>query len=235
MSSLVTRRRMLGGGIAVCGMCALPGELRVSNALALEDAPVEDGEIVFKVMRKGGKIGEHAVSFTRAADGALRAVTEIEVTPRVLGVTVYRYEQSCEEIWRGGRLVSLSSRTNDNGKKYALTGTREGGTFHVERENGETRTLSGDVLTSTLWHPRTPRAESLLDIKNAKIREINGELLGLETISVPGGSLEAEHYRLRGDLSRELWYDNRGRLVRISVETKRDSAPLKLEPIALKG
>lgn len=68
----------------------------------------------WRVMRNGTAIGTHNISFTEGG-GERIAVSENIVTPRVMGVVVYRYEHRLIEVSRGGRFASLRSSLNRNG------------------------------------------------------------------------------------------------------------------------
>ncbi len=68
----------------------------------------------WRVMRNGTAIGTHNISFTERA-GERTTVSENLVTPRVLGVVVYRYEHRLTEVSRGGRFASVRSSLNRNG------------------------------------------------------------------------------------------------------------------------
>jgi hypothetical protein len=72
------------------------------------------GDYRWRVMRNGTAIGTHNVSFTERG-GERITVSENLVTPRVMGVVVYRYEHRLTEVTRGGRFVSVRSSLNRNG------------------------------------------------------------------------------------------------------------------------
>jgi hypothetical protein len=50
--------------------------------------------------------------------------------------------------------------------------------------------------------------------------------LGMETIQSQGKSIEAHHYRMSGELERELWYDPSNTLVQVRFKAKDDSTIL---------
>lgn len=68
----------------------------------------------WRVMRNGTAIGTHNITFTERG-GERIATSENIVTPRVMGVVVYRYEHRLVEVTRGGRFVSVRSSLNRNG------------------------------------------------------------------------------------------------------------------------
>lgn len=72
------------------------------------------GDYRWLVIRNGTAIGTHHVSFTQRGDERI-TVSENLVTPRVMGVVVYRYEHRLTEVSRGGQFVSVRSSLNRNG------------------------------------------------------------------------------------------------------------------------
>lgn len=235
MASNVSRRYMLGVGVGVGlgagALLALPGILRADGLWTAAAVPGDEERIVFEILRNGVKIGEHVVTLAPHDNGGLRAVTDVKISVRVLGITAYRYTQKIEEIWRDEQLVTLSSRTNDNGTRKIVEGARDGDVFEVVDKDGESRRLSGQVLTTTLWHRRTPYVSKLVGTRDGVIQEVSGESLGRETLSLDGGTVEAERYRLSGEFERDLWYDDRDRLVHVGFNTERDGSRVELQAV----
>lgn len=89
---------------------ALPLLLAAPAALAQSRADYR-----WRVMRNGTAIGTHDVTFTRRGDD-VTALSEIVITPRVMGVVVHRYEHRYTELTRGGRFVQVRSHLNRNGR-----------------------------------------------------------------------------------------------------------------------
>src|SRR5262249_12721149 len=80
------------------------------------------------------------------------------------------------------------------------------------------RISRSDVWTTSYWRlpdgERTDRDIALLDADTAK--EIAAKLDYVETkpITVAGQTVQCAHYRLRGGVQVDLWYDGKDRLVR---------------------
>ncbi len=72
------------------------------------------GDYRWRVLRNGTAIGTHNITFTERG-GERITVSENLVTPRVMGVVVYRYEHRLTEVSRGGRFASVRSSLNRNG------------------------------------------------------------------------------------------------------------------------
>lgn len=215
------RRSFLGGATAGVALATLPAW----PALAQLFPP--PGEITYRVLREGERIGSHRMAFVR--DGAdFIARTDIDIKVKVLGLTAFRYRLKAEETWRDGWLVGLRSRTDDDGDTYELEGERSEGALRL-LVNGRRMSVSGYVLTSTLWHRDTPREQALLDVAKGRVRLIKGVLKGEERVPVDGETVTAKHYSITGELRRDVWYDDRFRLVRVEFPAK-DGSWITVEP-----
>jgi hypothetical protein len=133
---------------------------------------------------------------------------------------LYRYSYSYDgtETWKEGRLLSLKSRTNDNGKKFEVVAAAENKGLRVT-VNGRQRLTRGDVWLTSYWHmpegEARNQAVALIDADTG--RDINGRLqyIGLELVTVAGQQVKCHHYRLTGTPAPvDLWYDGDRRLVR---------------------
>jgi len=65
-------------------------------------------------LRNGSPIGEHRVTFRPDGD-RLTVETRVEIAVKVLFFTAFRFKRQAEEVWWSGRLVSVTSTTDDNG------------------------------------------------------------------------------------------------------------------------
>lgn len=71
------------------------------------------------VMRNAGSIGSHVVRF-READGRLVVETSVRIEVTFVFITLYRYALAATETWLDGRLVALSSATDDDGERLSV-------------------------------------------------------------------------------------------------------------------
>lgn len=226
--TITTRRRFLAFGAAAAGVAAMP---RMPFAAGCTRPPL--GTSIFQIFRKGDVVGEHVLTLERDA-GDLVVTNDIEIVVKFFGIPVYRYEHQNREVWRDGTLQAVSSKTNKNGKTFDLTGERRDGALYVEGREGEL-TIDGDILTTSLWHPGTREASELLDIEVGEVEQVRVSRTGTERVPGPDGQIEAEHYRIDGDLQRDVWYDRDCRLVRVAFDAGKDGSRITLEPKAIKG
>ncbi len=87
----------------------------------------------FTVMRNGEPIGATTMRISRDGSATVAdIVTHIQV--KIAYITVYRYDQRETERWVGGKLVAMSSLTDDNGTVHKVSATRSGNALSVEAD-----------------------------------------------------------------------------------------------------
>lgn len=221
------RRHLLSAAAAGAALLAAPPAFAGCRTLFPPTS-----EITYRVRREGETIGTHRVAFLRDGPDFL-VRTDIDIAVKVLGFTAFRYRLKAEETWREGWLHALHSETNDDGERWKLRGERQGEAGEAALSfvvNGKRRTVSGYVLTSSLWHRDTPREQALLDIVKGRVRLIRGIRRGEEAVPVGDGEVTAEHWSIEGELRREVWYDADCRLVRVEFPAK-DGSWITVEPV----
>src|SRR5205823_3879235 len=116
-----------------------------------------------------------------------------------------------------GKLVRLDSSTNDDGKRWTVSAVTDKENVKVTANNVE-REVHGDVWSTTYArYPDTDRCNNtvhLLDADTGKELSAKLECVGREELAIGGQKMTCTHFRLRGDISTDLWYDGQKRLVR---------------------
>jgi hypothetical protein len=195
-----------------------------------------DGRLVFDVYREGDRIGTHELRLRQDGD-RIEADIHIDLAVKFAFLTAYRYEHRNREVYEGDRLVSMRSRTNNNGEKLKVDVTREGDALVVDGKAG-TQRVAGDLIPTTYWQPRSVRRTSWIDSQNGRVVESDVTNLGSERIRYEGREVPADRFRLSGDLDLDLWYGPEGwaKLAfevqgsRISYRRRAESDVASLEP-----
>lgn len=177
-----------------------------------------NGQLDFTVMRNGKAIGTHKIHFRQSASD-LNIDVKTDVAVKILFVTAYRFEHEGTELWRDGRLVSLSSATNDDGTPHKLK-VRENGQSLAVVGDGETRYSSPYIIPASLWHDGILKGGAILNTLHGQEMIIQVRDAGADTVSVHGAAMQARHYVITGDLERELWFDGSGVLVKVRMKGK---------------
>jgi len=124
------------------------GTFFLPAALALPAAAAA-GDYAFRVKRRGDAVGTHVVRFARRGSESV-ATSELVITPRVMGVVVYRYEHRYEEVTLGDRFRSVTSRLNRNGRIVEVRGEAVAGAVLLDGTEGPQR-LPADAAPLSWW------------------------------------------------------------------------------------
>lgn len=177
--------------------------ISVLCALGASKARAADLDAAFDIIRKGDRIGFHAVDVETTPDGAVRVETRIEMQVKFGPIPVFTYDHVATEIWRDGKLESVESRTDNNGKNETLVATREGDALVVNgtRYSGP---APGDAIPSSYWNKAIVSTRTLLDTQNGRLIDVTVANLG-QTPTPTGDT--AEQHRVTGSVDLNLWYD----------------------------
>jgi len=180
-----------------------------SSLLAMAPA----GTLTYDVMRQGERIGVHTMSFDRMGDElTVRTETNVDFTAYVVFNITWTHQSV--EVWSDNGLKEFTSFTNEDGRERQVHAQRNGDHLIVNSTGGK-REFPADLLPGTLWHPETVTQRQVLDPIKGRLRRVNIADQGLEQIEVEGRKVNAHHYDLRGELTRDFWYDQDGTIVKV--------------------
>ncbi len=183
------------------------------HAAASADGAIAYGpSLSFIAYRNGEAIGRHDLVFAR--DGShLTVTTRIRLAVKFMGFTAYRYDHTAQEVWQNQRLISLSARTDDNGKLYDVRAERTPAGLAV-RTNDRLETLSGSLLPSSHWNIAQVGQSALLNTQTGREARVRITLLGREQVRTAAGIVQASRYNYQGDVEMDHWFDDLGRWVK---------------------
>ncbi|MDA0702396.1 MAG: DUF6134 family protein [Proteobacteria bacterium] len=175
---------------------------------SLTPAYPASGASHFTLLRNGSSLGSYDLRFESREDG-LHVVTRVDVNYSLAFITLYRFEQDRNELWRDGRLASLETRTNDDGDRFALTAwaTADGVQVNGREFDG---LAPANIMPTGFWDIRTVERTQLLNSEDGDLLNVTAERVGEETVEVMGEAVRATHYRITGDTEKDLWYDKNG-------------------------
>ena len=177
--------------------------LLAAPAMTLAAADVRLWE--FDVYLNDKKVGTHRFEITQAG-GERQVRSEARFDYRILFIPAYRYEHRNAERWEENCLVEFDARTNANGERIEVYGTRTGDGFRVERGD-EPVELPECVMSFAYWNPDFLAQSRLLNPQTGEYVEVAVEEHGEETIEAGGRTVKAKRFRLTAyqtDLT--LWY-----------------------------
>lgn len=159
----------------------------------------------FQVFLDDKAIGHHR--FVLNERGPERELTsDARFNVKLLFVNAYRYVHDATERWRDNCLVSLTARTDDNGKQLNVSAEQQGERVRVTTERGQ-ETVPGCVMSFAYWNADILRQAHLLNPQTGQYEAVRISMLGEETITVRGATVKARRFRISGPKNPiDLWY-----------------------------
>ncbi|HEX9448552.1 MAG TPA: DUF6134 family protein [Dongiaceae bacterium] len=202
-------KRGLTFSMAAVTLLASIGLATAALAITAENAP--NASYIYQVMRQGDIIGEQRLTFEHHGDDLI-VTTDAKIDVKLLGLSLYGFDQHVEETWEKGQLVAVSSTADDSGtaKKVEMkvVGNQLVGNF-----NGKNRAAPLGIFPNSFWNEESVKQSQILDTSRGKVKQVTVTDRGKVTLTLPFGVVEAHHYSLDGEMKRELWYDDKGVLV----------------------
>ncbi|WP_160122560.1 DUF6134 family protein [Rhodovarius lipocyclicus] len=164
---------------------------------------------LWKVMRNGTEIGSHTVTFSRRG-GDLVAVSDVSVTPRVLGVVVYRFEHRYTEVTRDGRFVSVESHLNRNGQIVDVRGEARADAVLLQGGPDGPQRLAANAAPLSWWEPQRYTRVPIFGTTTGKLMDVT-----FRQESRPGGGAR---WSTTGEVEAVLDYNAAGRWVGYRVK-----------------
>jgi hypothetical protein len=162
-------------------------------------------------------IGRETVSITGAGGQAIVQVTT-DTRVKVLFLD-FHYHHQRTETWVDGRLERLVADTDDDGSIHHIEVHPDGGAVHAVAD-GKAEELPADALPLTLWGKVILDRPVLYSIIDAQPYKVTVTRIGTEPLRLGGREVTTEHYRMTGDVERDLWYGADGMLVKAAFERR---------------
>lgn len=165
-------------------------------------------QLRFQVYLDERPIGEHSFRIAETGD-TTRVTSRAAFDVDFLFINAYRYRHSSNEVFRDGCLATIDATTDDNGKRFEVSGTANGDAFQIEDADGVERT-DGCVKTFAYWDKAFLSQRQLLNPQTGDLEAVRVQPRGTETIKIEDGSaVSAERFALRTDaLTIDLWYND---------------------------
>jgi hypothetical protein len=205
--------------IALLSVLPLAGMMSVSRS---DSAPAVPQELQFDIVRKGAVVGHHQITFRRDGEN-LRVNSDLKIRIKMLFFTVFRYKQTREEVWRGGKLIGLVSLADDDGTLYDIKGA-VGPKGLIITAGNLSWILPPDSVPASYWNMSMVTAKGpLVNAQSGRVTDVKPVRVGDEEVTAGGKQIVATHYRLFAKTPRDVWYDANGRWVKMTT-TVRDGS-----------
>lgn len=179
--------------------------------------------IVFDVVRDGDTIGQHRKVFRRDGD-TLTVDSRMDLAITFLGLTVFTYDYRSTGTWRDGRLIALDARTDEDGDVRRVRARWTGDQFVVEGSKGRL-TAPEPVMPTNHWNPAAVTSDMVLNTITGGLNRVEVRAGAIERVPTGTGPREARRFDYTGELDASVWYDERGRWVKLRF-LGRDGTPV---------
>lgn len=222
---------------AFCGVAALmmastvqAEEIAMQTSLPAPWVATDGAVIDFTVLRKGKPFGSHVLTFERGDDGALEVTTDVDLQVKFGPITAFRYRLDSVEQWIDGQLVGLNGKSNNDGRKGEVQAELEGEQLRVDSTKFEGALPLG-TIPSSHWNRLQVYQNQMLSTETGEVLDIEVEIVGEDTVKVGEEMVEATHYRLKSDLTVDLWYDGQSRWVKLAFDVRGQSIEYALNAL----
>ena len=161
----------------------------------------------FRVLLDGNEIGYHNFSLLEE-DGAQQLTAEADFKVKFLFITAYRYQHENHETWRNNCLQAIESRTDANGRRFEVKGSRSEDRLSIKANDARIE-VPGCVKTFAYWNPDILVEPRLLNSQTGEVLPVDVEMIARETLNVRGEDTPAQRYRLEAkNMKLDLWYSD---------------------------
>src|SRR5262245_62816726 len=157
----------------------------------------------YAVFVAGKPVGEVHMTIKRQEDGTFTVNCDTDIHVNML-IGKYKYVFRGQEEWKGGRLVKFASNTDDNGKRFIVSGAAEAKGVRVKVNNAE-KMVKSEVWLTTYWMLPDPKLRdkelTLLDADTGKELSARMKYVATEKRQIGGKEATLNHYRLSGKVN----------------------------------
>lgn len=172
------------------------------------NAAFANEELRFRVLLDDDEIGFHSF---RVANEGNRQIVDIsaDFTVTFLAIPVYSYEHRNREVYSKGCLDQIASSTDDNGDRFAVNGTSEGGVFSLTTHAAQRQIEAPCVMSFAYWNADFLNQSRLLNAQNGEYLPVSVDYKGMETLQIDEQTVPAKRYSVRNpekEIDITVWY-----------------------------
>lgn len=184
--------------------------------VAASAAPVKR-TLDYVILKDGEPIGAEKVDITRDGDST---TVDVAAQTRVKMLMLsFTYDHKRREIWRAGKLESMSAETNDDGAPHKLEMTRGGAGWRLTVD-GQSAELSADAFPLALWTAAVVKSPLLIGVVDGQRYKVAAKPTGEETIDIGGKPVKTKRWRIDGDIERDVWFADDGMAAQIAFKRR---------------
>ena len=176
--------------------------------MSLAAPPPVNTTVHFNVLRNGKPFGNYSLTFVTSGD-TLTVTTEVAMSARIAGLTVFNYRHHCEEIWRAGRFMELHSNSVRDSDKDFCTAVRTASNIAITNKDGPLLAPPG-ANPYTHWNAASIQG-TMFNPETGFMLRLTAQPMGHEPVVLANGAkVAANHWALRGESEIDEWYEDSG-------------------------
>lgn len=172
----------------------------------------------YDAYQNGARVGSQRLEFSRDS-GRFVVTRELRFSYRNGTGQNLSFSQRAREVWYRGWLDAFSAATRHGKTKIEVEARSvERGILLVNTsESDVVLQVSGYVVPSSLWHRDARLVSRLIDLVDGRVKLVKVHYAGKDVLPRGGEVAIASHYRIRGELARDVWYSEDCQLLRMVV------------------
>ena len=172
----------------------------------------------YELFRNDKLIGYHKYDFQREND-ILTIKSEVQFKITKLGVDLYKYFASSEEIYENNEFLKFSSKTNQNKKdKYVNIKQDNQNNKLIIDGSSYKGSVSKDFIVGTWWNHEIVKAKAQISAISGRVIYQNVNFIGKETLTINNKEYNTLHFNFSSSdkslpdekkLNTDIWYDEK--------------------------
>ncbi len=173
--------------------------------LSMASSAMAAKTLEYDILKEGEPIGKEVVTLQdKGGTTEVDVVTNTRVNVLFLN---FVYDHQRKEIWKNGRMVFMDAKTNDDGDHHAYVLDAQDDNIALEVDGKQVHAEKG-ALPLTLWSKAVLDKTVLLSVIDAQPYKVKISALG------------DNHFKIDGDVNRELWFADDGYLQKAAFKRK---------------
>lgn len=170
----------------------------------------------FRVLRNGSPVGIHTVTFSRQGRDII-VESRFDVQVELLFITAYEYEYRAIDTWRNGCLAAMQAWIDNNGARHEVVASADGDRLIIDGPGGRETAPLG-IYPTHHWNAGVLQSDIVLNTITGRVAQVRIVDHGIETVTINGENRPARHFGYTGELQNQVWYDERGRWVKMRFQ-----------------
>ena len=175
----------------------------------------------YELFRNNKLIGYHKYDFIKK-DDILTVKSEVKFKITKLGVDLYNYFATSEEMYKNNNFFKFSSKTNQNKKeKYVnIAFNNKDNDLIIDGSSYKGR-ADKDVIVGTWWNHEIVKAKAQISAISGRVIEQKVTFIGKEQVTIGNKQFDTLHFNFKSSdetlpdskrLNTDIWYDEKSYL-----------------------